>query len=122
MTTNDFLSELEGYYGNKLPEKARLYTENYLRKYDTSNLKDLLMIVLMYHPLQFHTPGMAVIEKAHTEYCKERDSLKKDNRISATRPIDDDPIISEEEREEVQKMMKEEGGILGIIANRRVAE
>lgn len=117
MTIKEFVKEIEEYYGNQLNSSQKGYVTNYLSVYENKNLVKLLSVVMMYHSINFGTPGMATIEKAHKGYCEESETLKFVRTVSATAPVKE-PEISEEEREEVTRMMNEEGGILSLIAKK----
>ena len=103
MTPDKFISQLENYYGNKLPDTARSYTERYLSEYKPERLTTLLQLVIKSHALGFGTPAIATIEKAHKEYfigdarnnIQGHESMKIVRTVSATAPVED-PIPEEE--------------------------
>ena len=97
MNINEFIKEIENYYGKDLNESQRGYVRNYLSVYEQKKLVKLLSVVMMYHSISFGTPGMAVIEQAHRVYqfgddkkkIPGHETLKIVRTVSATAPVEE---------------------------------
>lgn len=98
MKISEFIDKLESYYGGELPWMARNMVEKYLAEYKEKNLPTLFGVVLKYHPINYGTPAIATIEKAHLSYIlgDEKNkitgngSLKEKKEVSACAPDPDE--------------------------------
>ena len=119
MKIEQFIGTIEGYFSPYDNQNVKAAVTRYLARFEEDNLPTLLDLVMGNHYVRLGTPCMASIEKIHKAYHEETGkTLKRNTAVSATAPVYDSPVISEEERAEVEAMMKEEGGILGIITRK----
>ena len=127
MKVATFMANMQAYYGGDdtakgLTPYARTMLVKYLSGYHESKLNLLQGEGFKNHPVKFGVPGIAVIEEIHRVYTfgdqrkglDSHSSLKIDRSVSACAPVKEEDI-SEEEQNEVKKMMDDAGGLLGLI-------
>ena len=118
MTREKFIEDLQAYYDGPLPKTARVMTLSYLKEYDEKNLPTLFGIVLKYHPINYGTPAIATIEKAHFAYMigDEKNKIDGHSSLKAVKGFSpcryvapDGPPISDEEKKAILDEAEAEG-------------
>ncbi|MDC7223483.1 MAG: hypothetical protein PQJ60_07050 [Spirochaetales bacterium] len=127
MNIAEFIETIEGYYSPYENQVRKAAVVRYLERYKPNQLSDLLDLVISNHFVRLGTPCMASIERIHREYNEGDPQKRRESHVSLKKPVKEIsacspealPVISDEERAEVERMLEEEGGILGMIHRQR---
>ena len=114
MTINQFIDQVEGYYG-VYPEKmhrVKVMTEAYLKDFKEEKFPELLKLVCMHHAFNYGPPDISAIEKAY-EHAQKNGKCGDLKKIKATNYILDDVPTAEELQN--QKKLMESGEFKGMM-------
>lgn len=119
LTLDQLIKSLKSYYGkwpsDKIENIIRAYIE---RDIDEKKYNDIKRYILYYHPLRFKAPGIASIESAIKQSRMDgRGTDCRKTKTPDTRQFI--PKITAGEMLKNQAMLKQYGGLRGLIKSKR---